>query len=85
MLRHQIHYLQGDIKRYTHIGRDAPAGELFQPISFTHSSVEAAIVHSEKRGNNCNIEADTGQISIGVEILLKKSHKALTSSEEDIK
>jgi hypothetical protein len=47
--------------------------------------VEAAIVHSEKRGNNCDIEADTEQISIGVEILLKMSHKALTSSEEVIK
>jgi hypothetical protein len=32
-----------------------------------------------------DIQVDSGQISTGVEILLPMSHKALTSSEEDIK
>jgi hypothetical protein len=35
--------------------------------------------------SNSDIQVDSGQISKGVEILLKMSHKALTSSEEDIK
>jgi hypothetical protein len=35
--------------------------------------------------DNSDIQVDSGQISTGVEILLKMSHKALTSSEEDIK
>ena len=35
--------------------------------------------------NISDIQVDSGQISTGVEILLKMSHKALTSSEEDIK
>ena len=34
--------------------------------------------------NNCDIEADTGQSSIGVEILLQMSHNTLTSAEEYI-
>jgi hypothetical protein len=34
--------------------------------------------------NISDIQVDSGQISTGVEILLKMSHKALTSSEEDI-
>ena len=35
--------------------------------------------------DNSDIQIDSGQISTGVEILLPMSHKALTSSEEDIK
>jgi hypothetical protein len=35
--------------------------------------------------NISDIPADSGQISMGIEILLNMSHKALTSSEEDIK
>jgi hypothetical protein len=34
--------------------------------------------------NISDIQVDSGQISTGVEILFKMSHKALTSSEEDI-
>ena len=47
--------------------------------------MEAAIERLQTQENNYDIEADTGRISTGVEILLKMSHKALTSSEEDIK
>ncbi len=35
--------------------------------------------------NNCDVEAYSGQMSTGVEILLPMSNKTLTSSEEDIK
>jgi len=35
--------------------------------------------------NISDIQVDSGQMSTDVEILLKMSHKALTSSEEDIK
>jgi hypothetical protein len=35
--------------------------------------------------NSSDIQVDSGQISTGVDILLKMFHKALTSSEEDIK
>jgi hypothetical protein len=35
--------------------------------------------------NISDIQVDSGQMSTGVEILCKMSHKALTSSEEDIK
>jgi hypothetical protein len=35
--------------------------------------------------NISDIQVDSGQISNGVEIMLKMSHMALTSSEEDIK
>jgi len=36
-------------------------------------------------GNISDIQVYSGQMSNGVEILLKMSHKVLTSSEEDIK
>ena len=45
MLRHHAHGLQGVIKRYSHVGRDTPAGELFRPIYFNHSSMEAAMIN----------------------------------------
>jgi hypothetical protein len=38
----------------------------------------------EAQKNNCDIEANSGQISTGVEILLKMSHNTLTSAEEHI-
>ena len=34
--------------------------------------------------DNSDIQIDSGQVSKGVEILLKMSHKILTSAEEDI-
>jgi hypothetical protein len=43
------------------------------------------IEHKVMEGNISDIQVDSGQISTGVEILLKMSHKALTSSEEVIK
>ena len=43
-------------------------------------------IEPEVMGRNISdIQVDSGQISTGVEILLKMSHKTLTSSEEDIK
>jgi hypothetical protein len=39
----------------------------------------------EAQENNCDIEADTGQMSTGVEIRLQMSHNALTISEEYVK
>jgi hypothetical protein len=38
----------------------------------------------EAQESNCDIEADTGQMSGGVEILLPMSHNTLTSAEEYI-
>jgi hypothetical protein len=32
--------------------------------------------------DNCGIEADTGQVSTGVEIVLQMSHNVLTKNEE---
>jgi hypothetical protein len=55
------------------------------PIYFDTSSMEAAIEGVQTQENNNDIEADSGWISTGVEILLQISHKALTSSEEHIK
>jgi hypothetical protein len=43
--RRTTHDLQGVIKRSKHVGRDVPIGELFRPIYFTHSSMEAAIIN----------------------------------------
>jgi hypothetical protein len=43
--RHYIYDLQGLIKRNVHVGRDAPAGELFRPIYFNHLSMEAAMIN----------------------------------------
>jgi hypothetical protein len=34
--------------------------------------------------DNCDLEADTGQTSTGVEIVLQMSHNTLTRAEEDI-
>src|SRR4030066_667980 len=45
MPRHHNQDLQGVIKRRTHVGRDAPAGELFRPIYFNHSSMEVAMIN----------------------------------------
>jgi hypothetical protein len=39
------HGLQCVIKRNSHVGRDTPAGELFRPIYFNHSSMEAAMIN----------------------------------------
>ncbi|OGO38602.1 MAG: hypothetical protein A2W35_11320 [Chloroflexi bacterium RBG_16_57_11] len=36
----------------------------------------------EAQGNNSDIEADTGQMSAGVEIRLQMSHNTLTRAEE---
>jgi hypothetical protein len=44
-LRRTTHDLQGMIKRNVHVGRDTPAGELFRPIYFNHSSMEAAMIN----------------------------------------
>ena len=43
------------------------------------------IEHKVMKRNLSDTQVDSGQIRTGVEILLKMSHKALTSSEEDIK
>ena len=40
------------------------------------------IARVEANGNNCDIEADTGQMSTGVEIALRMSHNVLTGAEE---
>jgi len=42
------------------------------------------IERRETEGNICDIEADTGQMSTGVEILLPMSHNTLTITEEYI-
>jgi hypothetical protein len=38
----------------------------------------------EAQGNNCDLVADTGQMSTGVEIVLQMSHNTLTRAEEYI-
>lgn len=38
----------------------------------------------EVQEDNCDIEADTGQMSTGVEILLQMSHNTLTTAQEYI-
>jgi hypothetical protein len=38
----------------------------------------------EAQEDNCDIEADTGQMSTGVEIVLPMSHNTLTRAEEYI-
>jgi hypothetical protein len=38
----------------------------------------------EASEDNCDIEADTGQVSTGVEIVLSMSHNTLTRAEEYI-
>jgi hypothetical protein len=43
------------------------------------------IERREAEGNLCDIEVDTGQMSIGVEILLPMSHNILTIAEDYIK
>jgi hypothetical protein len=43
--RHFTQDLIGVIKRRTHVGWDVPIGELFWPIYFYHSSMEAAIIN----------------------------------------
>ena len=53
----------------------------FRPDSDRHYWIECNVMEK----NISDIQVDSGQISTGVEILLKMSHKALTSSEEDIK
>ena len=34
--------------------------------------------------DNCDVEEDTGQVSVGVEIALQMSHNTLTSAEDYI-
>jgi len=34
---------------------------------------------------NCDIEEDTGQVNVGVKIVLQMSHNTLTSVEEYVK
>jgi hypothetical protein len=53
----------------------------FRPDSDRHYWIECNVMEK----NISDIRVDSRQISTGVEILLKLSHKALTSSEEDIK
>jgi hypothetical protein len=53
----------------------------FRPDSDRHYWIECNVMEK----NISDIQVDYGQISTGVEILLKMSHKALTSAEEDIK
>ncbi len=74
-LRHLNQVLHVVIKYRTYLERDAPAGELFQPIYFNHSSMEVTIKLLQTQENNCDIDADTGQISTCVEILLTMTHK----------
>ena len=75
--RHYIYDLQGVIKRHTHVGRGVPIGEFFRPIYFNHSSLEVTIKLLQTQENNCDINADTGQISTCVEILRTMSHNML--------
>ena len=42
------------------------------------------IERMEAREDNCDIEVDTGQVSVGVEIMLQMSHNTLTRAEEYI-
>jgi hypothetical protein len=35
--------------------------------------------------DNCDVEEDTGQVSVGVEIVLQMSHNTLTRAEEYVK
>jgi len=60
---------------------------LFSILDGLHLNSEKRYwIEREVMGRNISdIQVDSGQISTGVEILLKMSHKALTSSEEDIK
>jgi hypothetical protein len=51
---------------------------------YKHSSTEAAIEFLQTQENNCDTGADNGQMSTGVEILLKMSHNKMTSTEEYI-
>jgi hypothetical protein len=53
----------------------------FHPDSDRHYWIVRKVMEMD----NSDIQVNSGQISTGVEILLKMSHKALTSSEEDIK
>jgi hypothetical protein len=43
------------------------------------------IENFESQGDNCDIEADTGQMGTGVEIRLQMSHNVLTISGEYVK
>ena len=52
-----------------------------RPDSERHYWIECKVMEK----TISDIQVDAGQISTGVENLLKMSHKALTSSEEDIK
>jgi hypothetical protein len=83
--RRHIHDHQGVSKRHIHVGWDAPAGELFRPIYFNNTSMEATIDLLQTQENNCDLDADTGHISIGVKILHTMSHKVLTRAEEYVK
>jgi hypothetical protein len=53
----------------------------FRPDSDRYYWIECNVMEK----SISDIQVDFGQISTGVEILLKMSHKALTSSGEDIK
>ncbi|MFZ2097959.1 MAG: hypothetical protein WAV05_15100 [Anaerolineales bacterium] len=44
-LLHHTHDSQGVTKRHTQVGWETPAGEVFRPIYFYHSLVEAAIIN----------------------------------------
>ena len=50
------------------------------PDSERHYWIECKVMEK----NNSDIQVDSGQISKGVEILLKMSHNTLTSAEEHI-
>ena len=47
--------------------------------------MEATIDLLQTQENNCDIDAGTGYISIGVKILLAMAHKVLTRAEEYVK
>ncbi len=59
---------------------------LFSILDGLHLNSEKRYwIEYEVMGRNISdIQVDSGQISTGVEILLKMSNKTLTSSEEDI-
>jgi hypothetical protein len=57
---------------------------LFSILDGMHQDADRRfwIERVEAQGNNCDIEADTGRMSTGVEIQLQMSHNVLTRSEE---
>jgi len=74
---------------HSHVVGKSPPGlrvAVFDPGGITYGRRNASWIERWVMEKNISDkQVDSGQISTGVEILLKMSHKALTSSEEYIK